>query len=141
MKVYQLTYRSEAIPEISAKEIEDILDEAKTHNSPNGITGCLVYHNGNFIQLLEGEEEKVLEIYSYIKTDKRHQNPHVISKGWGKERVFKDWNMAYIDMAELKVGDKEKLLKMSVDELTAMSDENNYTLNLFWYNIFILLNE
>ncbi|MBC7000913.1 BLUF domain-containing protein, partial [Cytophaga sp. FL35] len=71
--MYTLTYESEAVPGLRNSEIEDILDTARAFNSDNGITGCLIYYLGRFIQILEGPEDKVKAFYANIEKDKRHK--------------------------------------------------------------------
>ena len=57
--VYELTYCSLAKPSITADEILAILESAGRNNKKNKITGCLLYYNHEFLQILEGEEKMV----------------------------------------------------------------------------------
>ncbi|NNJ89786.1 MAG: BLUF domain-containing protein [Eudoraea sp.] len=141
MKVYQLTYRSKAIPDLPLKEIQKIIEVAKDFNSTNEISGCLIFDNGYFVQILEGDEEKVTKLYSKIKIDRRHTQMEVLSKGWSSKRVFNDWGMGYLEMKELKIGKKEDLVQNAMNELTNISVKNDFTLKVFWYNVHALLTE
>jgi len=38
------------------------------------ITGLLLYSGKNFFQFLEGEKEKILELYRKLENDSRHHN-------------------------------------------------------------------
>ena len=40
-----------------------------------GITGLLLFIDGGFLQMLEGEERAVRELYTRIAADRRHLNP------------------------------------------------------------------
>ncbi|WP_297766531.1 BLUF domain-containing protein, partial [uncultured Muriicola sp.] len=120
MKVYQLTYRSKAIPEITSKEIQEIVEIAKSFNSSNDISGCLIFDNGYFIQILEGDEEKVTQLYLNIKKDRRH---------------------THLEMKDVKIGKKEDLVITAMHELTNISVKNDFTLKVFWYNVHALLTE
>lgn len=45
----------------------------RTNNERAGITGMLLYKDGNFMQLLEGEKEAVLRLHKNIIVDPRHK--------------------------------------------------------------------
>ena len=49
--------------------VNAILEEARANNSEAGITGLLVYRNGVFVQLLEGEKEVVQRVLGKILLD------------------------------------------------------------------------
>lgn len=141
MKVYQLTYRSKAIPDITSKEIQEIIKIAKAFNSTNDISGCLLFDNGYFVQILEGDEEKVTQLYLTIKKDRRHNHLEVLSKGWSSKRVFDNWGMGYLEMKAMKIGKKEDLVIQAMNELTSISVKNDFTSKVFWYNVHALLTE
>ena len=46
--------------------LADILASAVRHNTASGITGMLLYAGGNFLQVIEGEEDAVHETYKRI---------------------------------------------------------------------------
>jgi hypothetical protein len=69
--MYELMYHSEAMPELALQDIKAILTSARLYNSKNNITGCLLYHNHEFIQVLEGEQSKVKELFRHIEKDTR----------------------------------------------------------------------
>ncbi|MCR9277143.1 MAG: BLUF domain-containing protein [Pseudomonadaceae bacterium] len=93
--IYQLVYVSRATAEVSEEELDALLDQARTNNARVGVTGMLLYHEGGFIQVLEGEESQVNEIYSRIDTDPRHSDPHIVLRHEIEERSFEDWSMGY----------------------------------------------
>ena len=96
----QMVYLSFATMELKAnldEEITLILEEAVQHNSSVGITGELIYRNGIFLQLLEGDKEDVEFILGKIFLDyKRHENLKVLMRQPMVERVFPDWSMAFV---------------------------------------------
>ena len=141
MKVYQLTYRSEAIQEITANNIYEIVIVAKEFNSSVDITGCIIFDNGYFVQILEGKKEHVEELYNKIKKDKRHTFPDILSKGWAPKRIFENWDMAYMNLTDLTTGNKKDLVLKAQTELQNISTKINFTTKVFWYNIKELLSE
>ena len=55
----------------------------------------LLYKDGNFMQLLEGEEATVRELYTIIIDDQRHCNVTTISEETTPERLFPSWSMGF----------------------------------------------
>lgn len=53
----------------------------------------LIYKDGNFIQVLEGEEPVVRKLFEKIWRDARHKLVSIIHAGSLDERQFPDWSM------------------------------------------------
>ena len=61
-----------------------------------GITGFLLYHRGEFVQLLEGERDTVRQVYfDYIVRDPRHTNVNLCWDCEIGQGSFRDWSMAF----------------------------------------------
>lgn len=58
----------------------------------------LLFKNGAFMQMLEGEKQTVLDLYDTISVDNRHKGVIKIMTGDIKERNFKDWSMGFCNM-------------------------------------------
>lgn len=95
--MYSLVYRSEASELFSLPEIYKMLSNARDYNAEHDITGCLLYHNAQFLQLLEGEEEEVRLLFEKIKSDSRHHHVITICEDTAKDRMFSEWSMAFHD--------------------------------------------
>ncbi len=94
--MYQIIYASTVNPKaFGTDEINKILTKARAHNSSHAISGILLYRSEIFIQLLEGEEDKVKALYDKIKQDPRHSNVTDIAVIEGGSRIFTNWDMAY----------------------------------------------
>lgn len=93
--LFELIYHSQAKPHITEDDHADILSVARSFNQENDITGCLLYHKGQFLQLLEGDFEKLNHLYGKIRKDKRHENVITLHMKEIDERIFDDWSMAY----------------------------------------------
>jgi len=76
-------------------EVKAILAESNQNNSQAGITGLLMFDGVRFIQILEGEADKVDDLYGKIAQDSRHRMIELLHKGSLATRSFKDWRMAY----------------------------------------------
>lgn len=95
MLQYQIVYYSSATQAFSEQNLIDLLNKANSYNTPLGISGCLVYANEKFIQLLEGEREAVLSLFEKIKCDPRHTNVTVTVEMSVNQKLFPDWGMAF----------------------------------------------
>jgi hypothetical protein len=139
--LYQLTYRSEAKMGISAEDINAILRQSEANNPKYEITGCLVYNEGYFVQLLEGPKEIVKERFDVIELDDRHERVEVLSEGETLDRMFEDWKMAYIKLPDEPVTKMESQVKADLKALEAGAERPNFTSKVFWYNVYALLEE
>ena len=72
--MYQLLYISNAVNLMSNDELESLLGNARIKNHQLNITGMLVYLDGSFIQVLEGEKAVVKDSFKNISKDPRHNN-------------------------------------------------------------------
>ena len=60
----------------------------------------LLYIEGRFFQVLEGEEEVINDLFITISKDDRHGNATVIARGDLDKRIFKDWTMRFNSISE-----------------------------------------
>lgn len=101
MPLVSLIYASTATHKMSRQEIIDILDKSREKNKKLDITGMLLYKDGNFLQVLEGDDEVVTELYETIEADPRHIGKQLVLKRPIQERTFGDWQMAFVDLDEV----------------------------------------
>jgi hypothetical protein len=80
---------------MSSSDLEELLVEARDFNAGKDITGILLYCDGNFMQLLEGDEDEVRSLYGRIETDRRHVDVKTLFTKETEERWLKDWAMAF----------------------------------------------
>ena len=100
--MYSLIYRSVAEESFTLPMIYKMLSKARDFNAEHNITGCLLYHNGQFIQLLEGTHEEVRALFERIQEDERHSQVELLEEEEISERIFGDWSMAFQDIGEEK---------------------------------------
>ena len=93
-----LIYISSSIRSFSESDLIELLNKSRNNNSKLGITGILLYKDGNFLQVLEGEESKVRELYNTIKNDPEHHGITIIEEGQLAERQFGDWSMGFYNI-------------------------------------------
>lgn len=91
--MYYLIYVSSAAPDLSFDDLQALLEKARSKNQELGITGMLIHRGGNFIQYIEGDEEKVKSLYASICADRRHSGVILMAEGETKDRQFGEWAM------------------------------------------------
>ncbi|NMG39552.1 BLUF domain protein [Chelativorans sp. ZYF759] len=106
MSVYQLLYVSGASGAVTEAEIEQILSSSRRNNAALGVTGMLLYSDGAFIQVLEGDEKTVKALARRISHDRRHRNYMVLCEQFAEERAFADWQMGFKRLDPQRAGDR-----------------------------------
>ena len=99
--LFHLIYVSTATESMSGNDLSQLLSQSRTNNEANRITGMLLYRNGHFMQVLEGEEAKVLEAFARIERDSRHKKTDVLRAELIQHRDFPDWTMGFKDMSAI----------------------------------------
>jgi len=99
---YFLIYVSQANPTMTQADAYEISRKASSHNDELGITGCLLYLDGWFMQMIEGRRDQVLSLAETIKADSRHHRFKIVMQGQALSRIFVDWGMAFQVHSALK---------------------------------------
>lgn len=111
-------------------DLSGIVRLARKRNAEYGITGIISYQRGHYIQVIEGEEQQVDQLFANIKADDRHSKVTTLIDTEIKSRSFTDWDMK---LAE-SVGKNREFLKFlaSYDHLIDDLDPiQNQLLRLF----------
>jgi|TARA_B110000967_G_scaffold191241_1_gene216703 hypothetical protein len=104
-----IVYVSRAAKPFSSDELSGLMKHSRTRNSADEITGLLVYRynddfkRGNFLQVLEGNEEALDDVWRRISGDPRHHTIIVLEEGESDARMFGDWSMGFrnVDAGDL----------------------------------------
>ncbi len=102
---YQMIYSSESATPMQMDELEEILEHARNSNAEKGITGALIYVDGVFLQILEGDMEAVQALMEKIAKDFRHETVTVLKQGAVDAAAFSDWDMAYVSATPQQVAE------------------------------------
>ncbi|HWD27166.1 MAG TPA: BLUF domain-containing protein [Rhizomicrobium sp.] len=100
----QLLYVSNTISAAPTAMLDDILAASRRRNAACGITGLLLYMDGAFLQVLEGDAEAVEETYARICADRRHWETRVLLEQQTAARAFGQWSMGFQRLAPGGVG-------------------------------------
>jgi hypothetical protein len=101
--MFYLVYVSVAAEKASKDDLLEILARSRTKNAEAGITGMLLYKDGNYMQVLEGEEKAVRDLYARIRRDPRHLGVVTLVEGQRENRCFGDWSMGFQDLGAPEV--------------------------------------
>lgn len=91
----QLIYVSEAVQTILDEELDELLKACVFNNRKQNITGMLLYGNGKFMRVLEGEADVVDALVEKISSDKRHTKLNVLVRTPIEQRDFGTWSMGF----------------------------------------------
>jgi hypothetical protein len=91
----QLLYVSNTQPDITLSALDDLLTASRRNNALMGITGLLLFIDGGFLQIMEGEERAIRELYARITNDPRHHNLRLMLDREVPVRAFPDWSMGF----------------------------------------------
>lgn len=89
----QIVYASSAVGALRGDDLAQILRVSRERNAAAGVTGALLYHDGNVIQVLEGPAEAVEAVYARVEADPRHRGVMTLYRAPTAERAFPDWSM------------------------------------------------
>lgn len=97
--LYYVLYVSQATPPMSDDALAGLLAQSRAFNRTADVTGCLIYQEGYFMQMLEGRKIDVLPLMAKIERDPRHCHVRVVAQGSAKRRIFPDWSMGFRNMS------------------------------------------
>ncbi|WDE01308.1 BLUF domain-containing protein [Thalassomonas actiniarum] len=100
-----LIYISSATSWPTERDLTELLEQARARNIRQNITGMLLYGNATYMQLLEGEEKDVHEIYGAIKKDPRNNSVVTLLEEGITERDFPDWSMGFRNLTACSPGE------------------------------------
>jgi len=134
--IFQLAYKSKIGNNLLSEEIDKILAHSKRNNYLVEISGCLVFFEKRFYQILEGEESVVRMLYDKIQLDKRHHAVEKLSEENTNTRLFSDWGMMYyspVDTEDSEIGMGQ--FKRNIFLLSGLMNVKSKTELEFWTSV------
>jgi hypothetical protein len=93
--MHHIIYLSWATTPFTTAQLQKLLTGARRRNNELAVTGVLLYGNERFLQVLEGKEALVQEVYAQIRQDPRHHNILTFANKPIAERAFQEWAMGF----------------------------------------------
>jgi hypothetical protein len=93
--MHAIAYVSSASWNLLDEQLDRIVSESRRLNALHGVTGVLLYCDGNFMQYLEGDREAVVETFARIRASESHYQVNELMNQSIVEREFSEWPLAY----------------------------------------------
>lgn len=90
-----LAYISRACAPLNFRALGDLLDDARSFNAAQQLTGVLLHAHGMFLQLLEGKPEALDAAMQRIRASKKHEDLIVVFDEAITARLFPAWAMGW----------------------------------------------
>jgi hypothetical protein len=100
-----IIYSSVATTPFSDDDLAALLAVSRANNGRDGLTGMLLYRDGYFLQVLEGDYDAVRERMRVIDADPRHSDVTTLLEEVVSERRFPEWTMGYQPVTEGEADD------------------------------------
>lgn len=107
----QISYVSQSKAPMSAEQLLGLLLQFRENNEKRGVTGMLLYGNRTFLQVIEGEDAVIDELFTRIQQDPRHANIQLLSRRPIETREYADWSMGF-----------ERVTKERLDRIKGLKD-------------------
>lgn len=91
----RLIYVSEAADALNLPAVEAILQQARHKNRLRDISGMLLFDCKAFLQVIEGDPQKLTDLYGRIAQDTRHRRLKLLEFTAIAERRFGAWAMDF----------------------------------------------
>lgn len=108
-----------------------ISQEASKRNKAEGITGVLAYEGGHFLQVIEGPDKAVGDLFESIRRDDRHQDVQVLIDAPAPGRAFTGWSIKVL--AQVGVDREfEEFAMQYYRQLSEMPEDRQKLLQIFY---------
>jgi len=108
-RLKHVIYTSAAVAPFDPSALKAILELARTRNSERSVTGMLLFSEGSFFQVLEGDEKTLDELFTAIAADPRHKRVTKIIDEPIARRDFSAWSMGFAEAAAAELTGVEGL--------------------------------
>lgn len=112
-----IAYVSSATQLMAVPQLESLLVQARDLNLESGVTGVLLYSDGNFMQYFEGSEDSMRVTFERIRASRRHRDIIELLNECITQRSFPDWQMGFAQPTQ------SELLALSTARWQSMAGE------------------
>ena len=106
--MFSILYVSDELIPFDERSLRELAVASAACNRRHGITGCLRWKNGRFVQYFEGEEAAVRSLMERIAVDARHRVVRTLELESIETRLFPHWDVGFLrprDAGEVRVQD------------------------------------
>lgn len=98
--LFRILYVSEAARPFVRNELLALHSRARDKNRRLDLTGLLLHKDDRFVQVLEGREPVVKQLFATIQQDSRHRAITLLVEGGIPQREFADWSMGFRELQD-----------------------------------------
>ena len=98
-QLIQLIYVSSAVELFTQQQLNNLLTLARDENKKHEITGLLLYKDGDFMQVIEGKETDIDQLFDNLIRDKTHSGVIRLLKEPIEQRNFSNWSMGFKNLS------------------------------------------
>lgn len=128
MGLHQLVYVSQITTDESV--LNSIHSHAVRNNTARTVTGMLLFVQGRFLQVLEGDRKDVHHTFEKIKEDSRHDHVTLLLDKPIEERNFSHWNMGFKHLQESEVAENPRFHSYVTQDMQLCQDEPDLALEM-----------
>ncbi len=113
-----IVYRSRATRSPTLAALLGLLIEARGHNAAHAVSGVLLYADGQYLQLLQGDAATLDVLMASIARDPRHRDIAVLlDEEHARPPLFPGWSMGFLHFSALEAEVGEGLMRNDEDAL------------------------
>lgn len=91
----QVSYVSRSSEPMPAEQLLALLLQCRKNNAEKGVTGMLLFGNGTFLQVIEGDDDIIDGLVGQILIDPRHAQVQMLNRKPITDRQYADWSMGF----------------------------------------------
>lgn len=126
--IFRLTYLSNPVKQFTDADFDDIENKSLEANNARDVTGLLIVNGDRILQILEGREDAVRELYAKIEADKRHTVVKLVSAVEDEVRLLLTWSMVVRGMTSIPPDVLEQYAQV-YDELLHAGPQSEITID------------
>jgi hypothetical protein len=96
----QIIYCSRLKCAYGVKDVYTILKKSRVKNARLGVSGFLLYKDNRFLQVIEGFNGSVSNLFRIIQDDLRHEEVKLITNDRTRLLQFENWYMGYSSLMD-----------------------------------------
>lgn len=132
----ELVYSSRTPINLTKTDFSTIQTISEDANLKIGVTGCLFFHDKQFVGILEGKEEAVKKLFVRIRKDQRHDKIVLLARGPIGKRQFSNWNMiSCMKGTDLPSYINYRLCVKNILSLVELVEKHTNGSEMFWHTV------
>lgn len=100
MQLVQAAYVSRARGARPLHDVAEIIGVSVRNNRAKELTGALLFADGLFVQVLEGDAGRVRSLLARLETDARHVDMRIVGLRSVRARSFPNWAMQHVGLGD-----------------------------------------